>query len=170
MATRIDDLNAASDDQFMALIGGPLEGEAWLARRVLAARPFADVGALYAAFEAAVWAASDDERIALIASHPDLAGKAAIAGAVSEQSRREQAAAGLDRLTPEEYALFQAHNAAYRARFGFPFVICAREHDRNSILAAFAARLEQPRAQEIATGTAEVLKILRLRLIDQFSA
>lgn len=162
---KLDDLNRASEAQFMTLIGGPLEGETWLAERVAASRPFPDVGALYAAFESVVGAATEAEKIALIASHPDLAGKAAIAGEVSEQSKREQAAAGLDRLTPEQYDLFHARNSAYKAKFGFPFVICARENTVDSILAAFVTRTDQTRAQEIKTGVAEVLKILRLRLI-----
>jgi len=165
----LDSLNRAEPATFMALIGGPLEGETWLAERVMIARPFADLDALLAAFESAVDAAGEAERVALIASHPDLAGKAAIAGEVSALSEREQAAAGLDRLTPDEYALFAARNAAYRAQFGFPFVICAREHTKTSILDAFAARLDNPREAEIATGVAEVLKILRLRLLDLFA-
>lgn len=166
MTMKLDDLNRASESQFMTMIGGPLEGETWLAERVAASRPFTDVSALYAAFESVVDAATEAEKIALIASHPDLAGKAAIAGDVSEQSKREQAAAGLNSLTPEEYALFHERNSAYKAKFGFPFVICARENTKTSILAAFVTRTEQSREAEIKTGVAEVLKILRLRLID----
>lgn len=165
----LDDLNNASEAHFMAVIGGPLEGETWLAERVAASRPFADVAALYAAFESVVDAATEAEKIALIASHPDLAGKAAIAGAVSEQSKREQAAAGLDRLTPQQYDMFHQRNSAYKAKFGFPFVICARENTVDSILAAFVTRTEQTREQEIQTGVSEVLKILRLRLMDMFA-
>jgi OHCU decarboxylase len=166
---KLDALNQTDDQHFLAEIGGPLEGQHWLAQRVAAARPFVSVEALFAAFEQVVAQASIDERIALIASHPDLAGKAAIAGEVSADSKREQAAAGLDRLTPEEYAAFHEMNSAYKAKFGFPFVICARENTKDSILAAYRTRIDQPRQVEIELAVGEVLKILRLRLLDRFS-
>jgi urate oxidase/2-oxo-4-hydroxy-4-carboxy-5-ureidoimidazoline decarboxylase len=160
------ELNAAPPDEFLRLIGGPLEGETWLAQRVLAQRPFASRAALIHAFEQAALNASEAEQICLIASHPDLAGRAAVDGTLSAASQQEQAAAGLDRLTTDEYEQFQRLNSAYRAQFGFPFVICARENTKHTILAAFERRLQQPRSAEITTGIAEVLKILRLRLID----
>lgn len=165
---KLDALNRASGAHFLELIGGPLEGQTWLAERIEAGRPFASVDALYAAFEQAVATASENEQIALIASHPDLAGKAAIDGTVSAASAREQAAAGLDRLTPQQYAEFHRLNAAYKEKFGFPFVICARENTRESILASFDVRLDNSRSEEIAIALNEVLKILRLRLIDQY--
>lgn len=164
----LDELNDSGPLRFFELIGGPLEGQQWLAEQVAPQRPFDSVQGLYEAFEAVVKTSSEEEKIALIASHPDLAGKAAIAGELSETSMREQAAAGLDRLTAEEYQRFHALNDAYRARFGFPFVICAREHTKESILAAFETRLHNDRSAEIVTGVGEVLKILRLRLIDKF--
>lgn len=159
------ELNQAAPAEFLRLIGGPLEGQTWLAERVVSQRPFASVDALSRAFAAAATAASETEQIALIASHPDLGEKLAIKP-LSDHSEREQAAAGLDQLTPAEYALFHQSNQVYRAAFGFPFVICAREHTRDSILAAFAERQHHTRAQELATALAEVLKILRLRLAD----
>lgn len=164
----LDVLNAASDAQFMEMIGGPLEGETWLALRVAARRPFADVPALFAAFEREVRAASEDERIALIRSHPDLGNKLAVGRPLSADSVKEQASAGLDRLTGAEYAEFHLLNNEYRSRFGFPFVICARENTKESILEAFRARREAERPREIDTAVAEVLKILRLRLTDKY--
>lgn len=164
----LDALNAASDSEFLALIGGPLEGETWLAERVAAHRPFPDVEALYKAFEREVSAASDAERIALIASHPDLGNKLAVGKPLSADSVREQASAGLDRLTEDEYAEFHRLNTDYRAAFGFPFVICARENTKDSILTAFRSRRQNSRTQEIETAVREVLKILHLRLIDKF--
>jgi 2-oxo-4-hydroxy-4-carboxy-5-ureidoimidazoline decarboxylase len=164
----IENLNQASTQQFLALIGGPLEGETWLAARVAPQRPFENVDTLYSAFKDVMDNASEAEKISLISSHPDLAGKAAIEGTLSDTSKREQAAAGLDRLTPDEYTAFHQYNSAYRERFGFPFVICARENTKESILTAFQARLENERRAEIETGVGEVLKILRLRLIEKF--
>jgi 2-oxo-4-hydroxy-4-carboxy-5-ureidoimidazoline decarboxylase len=164
----IETLNQASTEQFLALIGGPLEGETWLAERVAPQRPFANVEALYSAFKQVMDNASEAEKISLITSHPDLAGKASVEGTLSDTSKREQAAAGLDRLTPEEFSAFHQYNSAYKDRFGFPFVICARENTKESILSAFQSRLENERTAEIETGVGEVLKILRLRLIDKF--
>lgn len=161
-------LNAASEREFLALIGGPLEGETWLAERVAAHRPFADAAALFEAFRREVDAASEAERIALIASHPDLGNKLAVGKPLSADSVREQASAGLDQLSEEEYATFQRLNTDYRAAFGFPFVICARENTKESILAAFRSRRDNPRGQEIETAVGEVLKILRLRLTDLY--
>src|SRR5918999_2917702 len=91
-------------------------------------------------------------RLELIRAHPDLAGKAAIAGELTLESTREQAAAGLDRLTPSQYKRITALTAAYRERFGFPFVVCAREHTPDSIIAAAARRLESDHDEEEQTA------------------
>jgi len=107
-----------------------------------------------------------ERQVALIQAHPDLAGKAAIAGELTAESAHEQSSAGLSRLAPEEFATFTRLNHAYRERFGFPFVICAREHNATSILEHFAARLEHTRTQEIDTALGEIAKIARLRLLD----
>ena len=102
--------------------------------------------------------------MALLRAHPDLVGRAALAGTLGPASTAEQAAAGLDHLSSDEIATFQRYNAAYREKFGFPFVICARENKKESILAGFGARLEHTREEEIATGLGEVAKICALRL------
>ena len=111
--------------------------------------------------------ASDDERLALIRAHPELAGKAAIDRTLTQASAAEQASAGLDRLTPAEFARFHDLNAAYRERFGFPFIICVRLTDKAGILSAMEARLAHDRETEIATAIAEIGKITALRLKDQ---
>jgi 2-oxo-4-hydroxy-4-carboxy-5-ureidoimidazoline decarboxylase len=108
--------------------------------------------------------ASDAERLALIRAHPELAGKAAIDGTLTDASAAEQASAGLDRLTPAEYARFHALNTAYAERFGFPFVICVRRTDKAGILAAMERRLTHDRDAEVATAIAEIGEIARLRL------
>src|SRR5690606_39037515 len=95
-----------------------------------------------------------------------LVGRLARAGQLTHESTREQASAGLDRLSPDEIAAFDRHNAAYQAKFGFPFVICARENRKDAILAAFPVRLAHSREQEIATALAEIGKIAWLRLAD----
>jgi OHCU decarboxylase len=162
----LDQINAADRDTFVALVGWVFEGSPWVAAGAWAARPFADRAALHAALCAVMWAAPTAQQIALIQAHPDLVGRAALAGTLTPESTREQAAAGLDRLTPDEQATFAQLNAQYRETFGFPFVICARRNKKESILAGFAARLGHTRAEEIATALAEIAQIARLRLDD----
>ena len=113
-----------------------------------------------------MYSAPIERKLALIRAHPDLAGRAAIAGELTAASTREQASAGLDRLSPEEYRRFHALNDAYRARFGFPFIIAVRENTRESILQSFEARLGNERDAEVRTALEEIGKIVRLRLAD----
>jgi OHCU decarboxylase len=115
---------------------------------------------------AAVEAAPEEARVSLIRAHPDLAGKAAIAGELTPESTREQVAAGLDRLDRDRYERIAGLTAAYRERFGFPFVVCAREHTADSIIASAAARLSAEPAAEQRAALAEIAKIARLRLAD----
>ena len=157
-------LNIKAKDQFLETIGGPLEGEIWLAERIMSKRPFASVAALHQAFAQAIHTATETEKVRLIASHPDLA--PSVATSLSASSVKEQAAAGLNRLTPQEYTQFQQLNAAYHDKYGFPFVICARENTKERILEIFADRLTHSRSQEIEIAIREILKIIRLRLDD----
>jgi OHCU decarboxylase len=163
---RLDALNGADEATFVAALGFIFEHSPWVAVRVWPQRPFSDVPALHRAMCAAVNAAPLDERLALIRAHPDLVGRAALAGTLSAASAGEQAAAGLDRLDPEEAAMFARLNAVYTARFGFPFVICVRENKREAILRGLRERAENDRATEIATALGEIAKIARLRLAD----
>ena len=163
----LTELNTADRATFQAALAPLFEGApAWVAR-AWEAQPFADLDSLHDALTATMLAASAEEQVALIQAHPDLVGKAALAGTLTPSSTAEQAAAGLDRLTPEEIAQFTAYNAAYRAQFGFPFVICARENRKESILAAFPARLGNTRPAEITTALREIAKIVWLRLQDR---
>jgi len=169
MATRrltIDQVNALDRDAFVARLGFLFEGSPWIAETTWESRPFASRDELHRALCATMDSAPAERKVALIRAHPDLAGKAALAGELTPESTREQSSAGLDRLTPEEYARFSRLNASYRDTFGFPFVICAREHTKESILASFEARLRNDRQREIAAALAEVGKIARLRLLD----
>jgi OHCU decarboxylase len=115
---------------------------------------------------AVVAAAGPEEQVALIRAHPDLVGRAARLGTLSPASTQEQAAAGLDRLDREEAAMFDRLNAAYTARFGFPFVICVRENKKTAIVDGLESRVRNDRATEIATALDEIAKIARLRLAD----
>jgi 2-oxo-4-hydroxy-4-carboxy-5-ureidoimidazoline decarboxylase len=165
----LDAINVMDEDAFTAALGFVFELSPWVVRRAFAARPFADREALYAAMVVALNAATPDEKLALIRAHPELAGKAVIAKALTAESLGEQASAGLDQLTPAEYERFHALNDAYRARFGFPFIICVRLNDKASILEAMQRRTALSRDAEIAEALAQVGLIGRLRLFDAVS-
>lgn len=121
-------------------------------------------GDRHADLMAVVNEASSQEKIALIRAHPELAGKAAIDRNLTAASAAEQASAGLDRLSEAEFAQFQSLNKAYRARFGFPFVICVRLTDKAGIIAALEERLGNDRDTEVATALTQIGEIVRLRL------
>jgi 2-oxo-4-hydroxy-4-carboxy-5-ureidoimidazoline decarboxylase len=121
-------------------------------------------GDRHADLMAVVRDATPEEQLALIRAHPELAGKAAIDGSLTEASAAEQASAGLDRLTPAEFDRFHALNAAYAEKFGFPFIICVRLTDKAGILAAMERRLANDSETEIATALEEIGEIVRLRL------
>jgi OHCU decarboxylase len=159
----VNDLNR---DDFVAALGPLFEGSPWIAAAAWPDRPFTSLSQLHQALCAAMYAAPVERQVALIRAHPDLAGKAAITGELTAESTREQSLAGLNRLTADEFAAFTRLNSAYRDKFGFPFVICAREHNKTSILESFASRLEHQRDQEISAALAEIAKIARLRLLD----
>jgi 2-oxo-4-hydroxy-4-carboxy-5-ureidoimidazoline decarboxylase len=139
------------------------EHSPWVEERA-DARPSS--GDRHADLMAVLYAANPDEQLALIRAHPELAGKAAIDRTLTEASTAEQASAGLDRLTPEEYAEFHRLNAAYRAAFDFPFIICVRLTDKAGILAAMDRRLANDRETEVATALEQIGEIVRLRLED----
>jgi 2-oxo-4-hydroxy-4-carboxy-5-ureidoimidazoline decarboxylase len=166
----VSDLNTMNQDDFVAALDFVFEGPPWIVAQAWHDRPFADLQALHKALCAVMNHAPVEQKIALIRSHPDLVGKAALAGTLTAASTSEQAAAGLSKLMPDEIATFNRLNAAYHETFGFPFVICARENKKASILAGFATRLHNSREQEIATALKEVAKIAYLRLCDAIIA
>lgn len=159
-----------SDDgarqRFVDRYGGLFEHSPWVAERTFERGPFADLDHLLRELCATMRAATRDEQLALIRAHPDLAGRLAQQGALTRDSTAEQASAGLDRLSSEELARFQELNAAYRSRFGFPFVICARLNDRSAIRAAMERRLAHDADAEFDSALAEIEKIAALRLAD----
>jgi OHCU decarboxylase len=165
----LDALNAADEAAFVAALGGIFEHSPWVAARAFAARPFASIEALHAAMCGAVDSAAPGEQLALIGAHPDLVGRAALAGTLTPASANEQSSAGLDRLDASDIAEFTSLNAAYRERFGFPFVICVRENKKAAILAGMRERIHHSREGEIATALGEIAKIARLRIVDAVS-
>ncbi len=163
-------LNTLDQKHFAQALAGLFEGPPWIVTRAWDARPFASLERLHHVLREVMARASEEEQVALLRAHPDLVGRAALAGTLGPASSAEQAAAGLDHLSPGEIALFTRLNAAYRARFGFPFIICAREHQKESIMASFEARLGQTREREIQTALDEVAAICWLRLRDTLRA
>ena len=165
----LDRLNTAAAAEVAALLAPIYEHSPWVAEAAAAKRPYANLAALAAALEAAVNEAGRERQLALLNAHPDLAGKAARAGALTDFSRGEQAAAGLSALSEDDYARFQRHNAAYRAKFGFPFIVCVRRHGQDSILAQYERRLAHDSETEFRAALAEVFRIARLRLDASFA-
>jgi 2-oxo-4-hydroxy-4-carboxy-5-ureidoimidazoline decarboxylase len=153
-------------DAFVARFGGVFEASPWIAEAAWERGPYASIAALHAAMVAIVDGAPREARLDLIRAHPDLAGKAAIVGTLTPESTREQAAAGLDRLTAEQHAQLVELTASYHERFGFPFVICAREHTADAIIAAAAERLTNDPDAEERRALTEIAKIAALRLAD----
>ena len=160
-------MNAFDAAAFTARFGDIAEDSPWVAAAADKARPFADREVMVAAFAAAVRAAPRDRQLALLRAHPDLAGRAAVAGDIAEESRREQAGAGLDLLTAEEFTRFHDMNARYRERFGFPFIFAVKGATKEAILAAFEARIDNDAETERATALANVERILRFRIEDR---
>jgi OHCU decarboxylase len=162
----IADVNAMGSGEFVAALGDLFEHSPWVARAAYDHRPFASVADLHGALETAMRDASRERQIELIRAHPELAGREARAGDLTEASTSEQARAGLDRLSAGEVRALDKLNRDYRERFGFPLVICVREHTKESILAWGRARLEHTHDDEVATALGEIAKIAHLRLHD----
>lgn len=165
----LSDLNQTERDQFVWKIGPVFEHSPWIAEAVWPKRPFADLANLHCSLCEIVLSASEEKQLALIRAHPDLVGRTALAGTLTSASNSEQASAGLNKLSPEEITLFQKKNTAYRAKFDFPFVICARLNKKEAILAGFEQRLKNSREQEIKTALEEIFKIAEFRLRDLIS-
>jgi OHCU decarboxylase len=154
-------------EDFIARFGGVFEHSPFIAERAydggLIFVPLTAKG-LHQALVSVFRKASRDERLGVLRAHPDLAGKLAIAGELTEDSRKEQAGAGLDRLSPQEHARFTELNNAYTEKFGFPFIIAVKGLDRQDILAAFEKRVHNSPDEEFETAAAQVERIAGLRL------
>src|SRR6201997_4145834 len=164
---KLSALNACSKDHFVAALANIFEHSPWIAERAASARPFAGVNALFDAMKTAVDHASADLRLTLIKGHPDLANKTQRAAGLTAESTAEQNSVGLDRLSDAEYEAFERVNNAYRAKFGFPYIICVRRHTKDSILRDFERRLPNDANKEIRTAIEEICRIAALRVDQQ---
>ena len=162
----LNQLHSLSRGEFVRIVGSVFEHSPWIAEATWPKRPFASVEELHRALCQTIADADKDNQLALIRAHPDLTGRLALAGQLTEESTMEQASSGLDKLTPEEIKLFQRNNTAYKEKFGFPFVICARLNNKEAILNGFRVRLQNSREQEMQAALTEIFKIAELRLRD----
>jgi 2-oxo-4-hydroxy-4-carboxy-5-ureidoimidazoline decarboxylase len=160
----IADLNACDKAAFVAALGNIFEYSPWIAEQAASMRPFAGVRRLFDAMKVAVDHAPGELRLALIKGHPDLANKTQRAAGLTAESTSEQNSAGLDRLSDAEFEAFERVNNAYRAKFGFPYIVCVRRHTRDSILRDFERRLPNDTATEMQASIAEICRIAALRL------
>ena len=159
-------INAFTRDEFVRVIGPVFEYSPWIAEVTWGRRPFATFEDLHGALCDTVTLSEAARQLPLICAHPDLVDRTATARALTAESAREQASAGLNRMSDEEMATFTELNHAYLKKFGFPFVICARLNQKEAILEAFRARLGNSYEQEMRSALEEICKIARLRLQD----
>ncbi|MBV9239546.1 MAG: 2-oxo-4-hydroxy-4-carboxy-5-ureidoimidazoline decarboxylase [Xanthobacteraceae bacterium] len=166
----LEELNAGTRAAFIDALGDIFEHSPWVAEAAAGERPFPTLAALYARLSDALLGAGAEQQLAVIKAHPDLAGKAARAGALTRESTAEQASAGLDRLSDEEYATFHRLNEAYKQKFGFPFIIGVRRHTKDSILDQIERRRAHDIEAERNAALREILRIVALRLDQRVRA
>ncbi|MBV8633109.1 MAG: allantoate amidohydrolase [Burkholderiaceae bacterium] len=171
MTVTLESLNQASVAQFTETLSGIYEHSPWIPERAAASRPFANITALKLAMQRAVREAGVDAQLGLIRAHPELAGKAAVAGTLTRESTGEQAKAGLNLCSPEEFATLQKLNADYNTKFGFPFILAVKGPDgkgytRQAIIATFARRLKNQQSDEFAENLRQIDRIAELRIND----
>jgi 2-oxo-4-hydroxy-4-carboxy-5-ureidoimidazoline decarboxylase len=164
MQKNLSELNACSKDDFVEALANIFEYSPWIAEQAAAARPYSGVKALLSAMKNAVDRAPAEQQMALIKAHPDLANKTQRAAGLTAESTSEQNSLGLDRLSDAEYEAFERVNNAYRARFGFPYIVCVRRHTKDSVLRDFERRLPNDVATETQTSINEICRIAALRL------
>jgi 2-oxo-4-hydroxy-4-carboxy-5-ureidoimidazoline decarboxylase len=169
MPTDLVTLNSLDREAFVAALGHLFEHSPWVAAETWSRRPFRDAAHLHQELCATMRGASHERQLALMQAHPDLAGRLAQQRKLTAESTREQASAGLNQLSDAELTRFQQMNERYRARFGFPFIICARLNAKDTILAAMETRVSNPRDLEFETALGEIEKIALLRLQDRLA-
>lgn len=166
---RLDQFNALPEAEFKAVLAPVWENAPWVTEKVVPGRPFASAAALHDAMLAHVRGLAREDLLGFLNRHPDLGGAELRAGRVTAESEAEQGSIRLDALTPEQAAEWDALNAAYKARFGFPFILCVRRHDQASALAAIRARMGGSPEGELEAALQEITWITRYRLADRIS-
>ena len=164
MSLTLQQINAMSQAEFVAALGGLFEHSPWVAEGAYAARPFADAADLHAKMAAVMNSAPFPRALALLRAHPELAGRAMVDKSLTADSTNEQTRSGLTQCTPEEFARLQELNAAYNRKFGWPFILAVKHLDRATIIKTFAARVENDAAAEFAEDLKNIETITRWRL------
>ncbi|WP_254170454.1 2-oxo-4-hydroxy-4-carboxy-5-ureidoimidazoline decarboxylase [Roseibium polysiphoniae] len=167
MMISIGTINEMSQTEFVEAFGDVAEHSPWVAEGAFSQGAFATREDLIVAFETTMLDAPKKRQLDLVRAHPDLAGKAAIAGDMAEDSKREQSGAGLDTLSPDEFARFTDLNDRYQQRFGFPFIFAVKGADKHMILHAFEQRVDNAPEQEFTAALAQIARIFRFRLEDR---
>ena len=166
--TSIAELARLDREDFVALLGGIFEHSPWVAESAYSRGPFATVDELHRAMVAALGEGTPAERIALLRAHPDLAGREARDGTLTEASTGEQARAGLNALSAAEMQQITMLNRSYRERHGVPFIACVGHYTKAGIFFEFARRVGNDPAREIDEALVQVGAIARLRLAALF--
>jgi 2-oxo-4-hydroxy-4-carboxy-5-ureidoimidazoline decarboxylase len=165
----LQQVNAMTPAAFTHLLGGVFEHSPWVAERAASRRPFASIDQLHAAMVAEIEVAGLETQLRLIRAHPELAGKAAVRGELTQESTREQSGAGLNQCSPEEFARLQRLNTDYNQKFGHPFIVAVRGHTRQSIIDLFEQRLSNRPEEERAECLQQIYRIGRFRLDDMLA-
>jgi 2-oxo-4-hydroxy-4-carboxy-5-ureidoimidazoline decarboxylase len=163
---KLDEVNNMDHESFILHVGSIYEHSPWVAQGAWSCRPFDSVDLLHAAMDSVMFAAPSAKQMELIRAHPELAGRLARLDRLTQASRSEQSQAGLDRLNQDQIAKMNHLNAEYLDKFRFPFIICARLNDADSIVSALRTRLRNGPAEEFQTALREISRIARLRLAD----
>ncbi len=164
MSLGIEEINQCNEARFVELLGGVFEHSPWVPELVFSGLPFASRRALHEAMCRTVENSPEVMRMELLCRHPELAGKEASAGTLTDDSKREQAGAGLDQCSVAELATIKSLNQNYSAKFKFPFIIAVTGLDKHQIIAAMQKRLDNSTELEFETALTEVEKIARIRI------
>jgi 2-oxo-4-hydroxy-4-carboxy-5-ureidoimidazoline decarboxylase len=162
----IDELNTLDQAGFVACLADIYEHSPWVAECASLLRPYADIVSLAAAMQTCVQSADPAAQLTLIRAHPELAGKLAVSGGLTAASRSEQAVAGLNNCSPEEFATLTALNNAYQAKFAFPFIVAVRGMHRADIITAMQHRIANTPEQEVVAALQQIGRIAQFRLND----
>jgi len=166
MAYTFEELNQKDQQGFVEAVGSIWEHSPWVAEQTWSKRPFSNIDELFSTMENEVETAPMQKKLDLLNAHPDLGGKVKM----TDESVSEQKGAGLDQLSEEEHAEFLSLNKQYTDKFGFPFIIAVKGHNKDSIKASMKERIDNDRETELNTALREIYKIARFRLEDLVQA
>ena len=166
----LDTVNTLDRDEFIAALGSTFEHSPWVAEGAWSQRPFASVDHLHAAMVDVVKQAPVETRIRFLRAHPELAGKEAQAGTMTQDSVAEQATANLDALSRDEFRELSKLNAVYRQRHGFPFIVAVRRYRKSEIFEQLRRRIERDSETELHEALSQIAAITRLRIETKVAA